>query len=31
VTGKGLENEKKKVIQGAQMAAKTLMDENSQT
>ena len=30
-TGKGLENEKKKVIQGAQQAAKTLMDENSQT
>jgi len=31
VAGKGLENEKKKIIQGAQQAAKTLMDENSQT
>jgi len=31
VAGKGLEKEKKKIIQGAQQAAKTLMDENSQT
>ena len=29
--GKGLDEEKKKVVEGAKMAAKTLLNENSQT
>lgn len=29
--GQGLEDEKKKVVEGAKMAAKTLLNENSQT
>ena len=29
--GQGLEEEKKKVVEGAKMAAKTLLNENSQT